>query len=179
MRKVLALATAAMLLTGCALAQGSMLTDNTARITSRANSPANRDRVIHDALAEAARLTRAQGYRYFIILDATDESRIADVDVLSQIVRTRGNAAIPASSTSSSLGRVLNNPGTNVLTSASRVEILRPGLNITIRMYREGEIDPGAQGVWNAEGPLMIEPVTPVPEPTPAPRRRGPSTLRG
>ena len=67
MRKIFALIAAAILLAGCALAQGTMLSDNTARITARANSTANRDRVIQDALAEAARLTRAKGYRYFII----------------------------------------------------------------------------------------------------------------
>ena len=168
---------APILLAGCALAQSTMLTDNTARITSRANSVANRDRVIQDALAEAARLTRAHGYRYFIVVEATDDSRSANVAILGQITRNKANMAIPFGSLSIGL---INRPGTTFLTSASRVQITRPGLNITIRMYRDGEIDPRGQGVWNAEAPVIVPMTEPMPEPAPPPmRRRGPSTLRG
>jgi hypothetical protein len=179
MRKAFSLLSAATLLAGCALAQGTMLTDNTARITSRANSLANRDRVIEDALAEAARLTRAKGFRYFTILEATDDSSIGSVAILGQITRNKASVAIPFGNTS--LG-VINRPGTTFVTSATRVQVVRPGLNITIRMYREGEVDPRGQGVWNAETPLIIDPIAaPAPEPPPAPRprRRTPSTLRG
>jgi hypothetical protein len=179
MRKAFLLMTAATLLAGCALAQGTMLTDNTARITSRANSLGNRDRVIGDALAEAARLTRAQGFRYFIILEAADDSRIGSVAILGQVTRNRVPVAIPFGNTS--LG-VINRPGTTFVTSASRVQVLRPGLNITIRMFRDGEVVPHGQGVWNAEEPMVVDPMTePMPGPAPPPRqrRRGPSTLRG
>jgi hypothetical protein len=176
MRTVLLLITTAALLAGCALAQGTMLSDNTARITSRANSVTNVDRMIADAVTEAARLTRAQGYRYFVILEATDDSRTGDVTVLGQITRTTTNTSVRFGNLS--LG-VIGRTGTMFVTPASHMQFVRPGLNITIRMYREGEVDPRAQGVWNAEAPLMDPMTEPEPPPAPGPRRRFPSTQRG
>jgi hypothetical protein len=177
MRRILSLIATASLLAGCALAQGTLLSDNTARITSRANSVENLDRMIAGAVAEAARLTRAQGYRYFVILEAVDDSKTANVSVNQQITRTTTNTSVRFGNLSlGAIGRT----GSTFVTPGSRVQVLRPGLNITIRMYREGEIDPHGQGVWNADGPLLIDPtMSPEPEPPPPRPRRSPSTQRG
>ena len=70
----------------------------------------------------------------------------------------------------------LSKPGANYVTFSRNVSYLRPGLDITIRMFREGEIDPQIMGVWNIDG-TMGPALGKAPNPKERPRR--PSNLRG
>ena len=47
---------ACVVLLGCATASGTMLSENTALVSAEGSGPAYRDKVVHDVLAEAARL---------------------------------------------------------------------------------------------------------------------------
>ena len=80
MRKAIAaLACVSSLLYSCASIDSALLSEDTARISTEGNGPADRDKVIRDALAEAARLTTANGYRYFVVLTADDLSHTVTV----------------------------------------------------------------------------------------------------
>jgi hypothetical protein len=163
MRKFLALSAVLILLVGCATSKSVMLADDSALISAHGSSPADREKVIQDVLAEAAKTTAAHGYRYFIILKAQDASHSGVASVPDRIAVRAG----PPN---------LSRPGASYVASSRNVPYLRPGLDITIRMFREGEIDPTIMGVWNSDG-TMGPPLDKAPNPKERPRR--PSKFTG
>jgi hypothetical protein len=66
---------ACIVLLGCASASGTMLSENVAIISAEGSGPGDRETIVQNALAEAARLTKAHGYRYFVVLSADNLSR--------------------------------------------------------------------------------------------------------
>ncbi|HXJ02395.1 MAG TPA: hypothetical protein VNH44_14325 [Micropepsaceae bacterium] len=163
MRKILILAAAALLLGGCVAPNSVMLADDSALISAHGSSPADREKIIQDVLAIAAKTTAAHGYRYFIILKAEDASRAGTMFLPDR----PGTRTAPSN---------LSRPGANYSQLSRNVSYLRPGLNITIRMFREGEIDPTIKGVWNTDG-TMGPSLEKAPNPKEPPRRS--SVLRG
>jgi len=172
MRRFFGLAACVVVLAGCAAAQSTMLTDNTALVSAIANSTAPHDKVIEDALTEAARITRAHGYQYFIILKAEDASRSGTITVPGQQFANQTAHVRPFGATSLSAPNV---SGATFTTPGKTVPYVRPGVEVTIRMYRQGEIDPRMDGVWNADGSMPPQP----PDRTPPARERTASALRG
>jgi hypothetical protein len=163
MREVLTVFVVLFVLCGCVAPHSTMLADDSARISAFGRSPQDREKVIQEVLAEAGRATLQQGYRYFIILKAQDVSRMGTMTVHDQT----GPRTAPSN---------LSRPGANYVMFSRNVTYLRPGLDITIRMFREGEIDPEIKGVWNTEGtmgPLLDRTSNPKERP------RKPSDLRG
>lgn len=163
MRKFMCLFSAFLVLGGCTAPHTTMLADDSALISVFGSGPDDREKVVQNALAQAARATAAQGYRYFIILKAQDVSRMGTMIVHDQTGPRSGP---------NNIGK----PGTNYVTFSRNVTYLRPGLDITIRMFREGEIDPLIMGVWNIEGtmgPVLDKSSNPKERP------RRPSDLRG
>lgn len=151
---------ACLLLAACATPKSAMLAENTAAISVVGRSPADRERIIQDALAEAGKITREHGYQYFIIVRAEDESRTSTMLLDDQTVRR-------------SAANNLSKPGANYVTVSRNITYRRPGLGLTIRMFHEGEIDPRLQGVWNTDGGLG-----PADKPQ-SPRKRTPRRLSG
>jgi hypothetical protein len=163
MRKFFCLFSMLLVLGACASPHTIVLADDSALISVFGNGPEDREKVIQNALAQAGRATAAQGYRYFIILKAQDVSRLGTMTVHDQT----GPRTAPNN---------ISKPGTNYVTFSRNVTYLRPGLDITIRMFREGEIDPLIMGVWNIDGtmgPVLDRSSNPKERP------RGPSDLRG
>jgi hypothetical protein len=163
MRKFFAVSAALFLLGGCAATHSVMLADDSAMISASGRGPQDREQVVQDVLAAAAKTTAAHGYRYFIILKAQDSSRAGTMIVHDQM----GARTAPGN---------LSRPGANYVQFSRNASYVRPALDITIRMFREGEIDPQIVGVWNTDGTMG-----PVLEkaPNPKERPRGPSKLRG
>ncbi len=130
-----------------------MITEDTALITVVAQNDNGRAKVVDRALAEAARVTRDHGFRYFVILDAADASQMG-VKVLPgqtlplQSINRRGFSA-------TNLNRSYF-PGATYMTPDQRVKYVRLGLDVTIRMYREGDVDPKSQGVWDTDAILGV-----------------------
>src|SRR4051794_11892702 len=120
---------ACLLLAACAAPKSTMLAENTAAISVVGRSPDDRERVIQDALAEAGKITREHGYQYFIIVRAQDASRSETKFLDDQTVRR-------------SSANNLSKPGANYVTVSRNVTYRRPGLDLTIRMFHEGDIDP-------------------------------------
>jgi hypothetical protein len=146
MRKFIAVAACAVLLSGCVSARGTLLTESTAVVTASGAHSNDRDEVVYATLEEAAKLTRMHGYRYFVILMAEDASRWGSTNVPGLVLRydmkARPIGAFPG---------LQHLPSATFTTPDTSVPYITPGLMITIRMYREGEVDPGGQEVWNPE----------------------------
>lgn len=155
MRNAIASLACVFLLGGCASAASTMLSEDTALISAEGKGPAQRDKVIRDALAEAARLTSANGYRYFVVLTADDLTHTTTVRVPGRLLYNqppRSNASF------GTFGGGAYASGSTYMTPDRKVERIKPAMDIIIRMYRPGEIEPQAEGVWDATAALA--PVT-------------------
>jgi hypothetical protein len=146
MRKVIAALACVVVLAGCASASGTMLSEDVAIISSEGNGPSGHDKVIRNALAEAARLTSAQGYRYFVVLTADDLTRTETFKRPGPIFYNQAPA--PGRTFGTISGRLFV-PDSTYMTPDQTVERVRPALDIMIRMYRDGEIEP-AEDVFDA-----------------------------
>lgn len=124
-----------------------MLSEDTALVYATAAHPSQREQVLKAALEEAAELTRARGYRYFVILTADDTTRTVTTRIPGQVYpnetrheRTFGATYLHAQ----------ERPGNTYTAPDTQVQRVRPGLDLVIRMYRAGEIDE-MDGVWDAD----------------------------
>lgn len=125
-----------------------MITEDTALISVLGQNAGNQAKIVDRALLEAARATRDHGYRYFVILDAADASQkgqklVEDQTLPAQIATARAFGQTNLSS------QYL--PGATYKTPDRRVGYVRLGLDLTIRMYRDGDVNPQTQGVWNPD----------------------------
>lgn len=150
MRKLVSLAACVMLLNGCASNSRNtmMITDDTALITVLGQGMENRETIFNEAIAEAALATRAHGYRYFVIIDMADATQTGvkvrrgrPIEIDNYPGFERGGSPL----SSNYIG------GANYSTPDQRTPYIRLGLDITIRMYRESDIDPATPGVWNSD----------------------------
>ncbi len=147
MRKVIAALSCVVLLTGCATASGTMLSEDTALISAEGNGASDRDKVVRDVLAEAARLTTANGYRYFVVLTADDLSQTVTLRIPGRVLYNQPPRAGEAFNAYA--GRAYATGGSAYQTPDRIEERVRPAMDIMIRMYRTGEIEP-AEGVFDA-----------------------------
>jgi hypothetical protein len=127
--------------------QSMMLTDDTALVSAVGDRPEDRGKVIDASLREAARLTVSKGYRYFVVMDAADASKTGQRLEAPRPTQRERNIATPVPFS----GQLLTAPvyRNYFKPLGNNVTYVKPGLDITIRMYREGEVDPKSQGVWN------------------------------
>ena len=147
MRRFIAVAACAVLLSACVSARSTMLTESTAVVTGSGAHPNDRDEVVSATLQEAAKLTRMHGYRYFVILMAEDASHSGTTNVPGLVLHyTWGSRPVGMP-----IPGLQHAPSETFKTPDTSVSHITPGLMITIRMYREGEVDPGWQEVWNPE----------------------------
>ena len=146
MRKAIAALAYVVLLAGCASASGTMLSDDVAIISSEGYGPSDRDKIIRNALAEAARLTSAHGYRYFVVLTADDLTRTETLKRPGPIFYNQSPA--PGRTFGTISGRLFV-PDSTYMAPDVTVERVRPALDIMIQMYRVGEIEP-REGVFDA-----------------------------
>ena len=147
MRKAITALACLVLLSGCASATSSMLSDDTAIISAEGNGPADRDRVVQNVLAEAARLTNANGYRYFVVLTADDLTHTVMVRTPGRLLHNQPPRSSESFGTYS--GRAYATGGSTYQTPDRVQEHVKPAMDIMIRMYRAGEIQP-REGVFDA-----------------------------
>lgn len=146
---------ACVFLLGCASATGTMLSDDTALISAEGSGPNDRDRVVHDVLAEAARLTAANGYRYFVVLTADDLTRTVTIRYPGRVLHNQPPRTNEAFATYA--GRAYASGGSTYMLPDRIEERIHPAMDIMIRMYRVGEIEP-AEGVFDATATLVAAP---------------------
>jgi hypothetical protein len=160
MGKPIVLLLAVLALGGCVAPKSTLLGENTALISMLGRPASDRENISNAVLAEAAKITREHGYRYFVILKAEDTSR--------EGVMLREDQSVLHS-----LGAYRGRPGATDIIVSRNVAYVQPGFDLTIRMYKDGEIDPRLKGVWNTQGTMG-----PLPGGAP-PQRPVPSRLPG
>ena len=154
LRIAVTLAWCAFLSAGCTSANSTMLSADTALVYATGNDPSAREQVRTAALNEAAELTAARGYRYFVILTADDTTRVVTLQIPGHSLpnetrheRTYGATYLNAP----------ERPGNTYTAPDTQLQRVRPGLDLVIRMYRAGEIEP-KDGVFDATA--MLAPAT-------------------
>ena len=124
-----------------------MITEDTALITVAAQGSDTREALVNATLSEAAKITRTHGFRYFVLLQSEDASTVVTRIIPGQTFYN--HRSIPRSFGS---GPNANIPPAEPYKLPDReVKLLRLGLDTTIRMYRDGDIDPSGNGVLDSE----------------------------
>lgn len=132
-----------LLVSACVRSETTMLTPNTAIIETQGTAFDSHSGVAKGALVEAATQTVSRGYRYFIVLEKNDTTQ-THTDYTPGTSQTTGWVN-PANGTYSAT--TTTTPGyTNTWTT--------PGSAMTIRMFKDGEVDPKLPPVWDAEAIL-------------------------
>ena len=151
MHRGIAISLTVLLLGGCMGATGMMLTDSTAVISAQGSASSDRGSVFDSALAEAGRLARDHGYQYFMVLKVEDRSVTTTKYTPGETIPfglnghvSRNPVVTPILSPADMAGGTLTGAGRSVTS-------VKPGLEITVKMYRSGEIDSNQEGVWNVE----------------------------
>jgi hypothetical protein len=147
-----ALAACAAFAYGCASSNSAMLSDDTALVYATAADPSQREQVLEATLKAAAELTNAHGYRYFVILSATDTTRTVTIPIAGHALPNETDHRRAFGAT---FGNAPERPGNTYVTPDTQLQRVRPGLDIVIRMYRTGEIAE-MDGVWDAEAMLAL-----------------------
>ena len=131
-----------------------LLADDTDLISVLSQGASDRAKLVDSALAEAAKMTRAHGYRYFVILTADDTTRVVTLQVPGASLpnETRHERTF-----GSTYGNAPERPGNTYTTPDTQLQRVRPGLDLVIRMYRAGEIEP-KDGVFDALATLTPAP---------------------
>ena len=148
LRGIPALGFALILLAGCGSAPESMMiTADTALISASGGNGDARTKLVDKSLLEAAKITQAHGYQFFTVLAADDAPRIARKFVPPAYVYQNGFTD-PRNRPGNVKSK--DTPVNDITPVGASVTYMRPGLDITIRMYHDGEVDPAKDGVWSS-----------------------------
>ena len=156
MCKLVVLTMCAILAAGCATStRSTMLTDDTVLVSVLGQNANDKQRIVERAIGEAARVVREHGYRYFVIVDAADGSqrgvrRLPGRKITIDTAPLRNSGTVRPNSLYVAAGGY-NGPD-------RIVPYVRIGLDITIRMYHEGEVDAAFPGVWSSDNVLSGAP---------------------
>ena len=151
MHRGLAIVLTALILAGCMDATAVMLTDNTAVVSALGSASSDRQSVFDLAVAEAARLARTHGYQYFVVVKVDDRSVTTAKFTLGPTIPYSINGHTSRSPVSLTTLSPANMPGGTLTAPGKTVTSVKPGLAITVKMYRQGEIDSYQEGVWNVD----------------------------
>lgn len=142
-------------LSACVQTSTTMLNSHTAIISSQGTAFDTHGGVQKATLVEAADLTVKNGFRYFVISGSADRTlhgalyspgQTQTTGTISGTGNTMGNMQTVNGSYSSS---TYTAPG--IVTP-----LVYPGLDIQVKMYKVGEINPKKDGVWDAEEVLAF-----------------------
>ncbi len=151
MKSILIAGVAVMVLCGCVRTTSDALDERRMVISGRGNAFATQGEVVKASLQEAARQAKAKGYRYFQIAGGKDQTSRGAVYIPGQTYSSGTATAncFGANCTGSYQGQTYTTPG-------SAMGYVKPGADIYVRFYREGEIDPSTPGLWDANSVLAV-----------------------
>ena len=153
MRKIVLATALALTLSACVTAETAMLDERTAVISGRGGGYTTAAQVQQRVLLEAAESATARGFRYFMVVAAQDATTRSIVDTPST---TTGQGS---ATTNCFMGTCRTSLNTSATTSGGGAyEIIRPGADVQVRFYRDGEIDPSTPGLWDAQSIIAAQP---------------------
>jgi hypothetical protein len=128
-----------------------MIDNRTAIVTARGTAFDRLASVQHDVLVRAAILTKARGFKYFQVLSVADATTTATM-ILPGQTYTSGTVTGSATTVGNTTFGNANYSGSSYTTPTNIIPLIKPGTDITIRMYKDGEVYAGQAGVWDAQG---------------------------
>ena len=133
-----------------------MLDDRRAVISGHGTAFDGQADVLHATLLEAASATLSHGYRYFAILGSQNTSRAGVIYTPTQSYSNgyvNGTANVYGN-TGSYTG---NYSGTTTTVPGQAIPFVKPGMDVEIYMYKDGEVRPSPQ-IWDAQSIMAAQP---------------------
>lgn len=153
MRKIILATALALTLSACVTAETAMLDERTAIISGRGDGYTTPAQVQQRVLLEAAESATERGFRYFMVTNAQDATR-RGMAYMPVTTTGQGNAT-----TNCFMGTCRTTANANAMTyGGGAYEVIRPGSDVQVRFYREGEIDPATPGLWDAQSIIAAQP---------------------
>lgn len=137
---------------GCVRTNTEMLDSSTAVISARGTAFDTPATVIKTTLTEAAQLGQQRGYAYFAIVSARDATRTATiVEHGTTYIRGNMSGTITGYDQGYGFSGSMNGSYSGVIrtTPDTLMTLVKPGSDVVVRFFREGEVDPLAPGIWN------------------------------
>ena len=156
MNRLWTVALIALIAAGCARATVAMLDERTAIISGHGSAFNSMAEVQQRTLLTAAKTTQARGFRYFQVVGAANTSSTGTMYIPGQTY-TSGTATGTATTLGNTTYGNANYSGTSYSTPGTVVPLFKPGVDVTIRMYRDGEINPRTPGVWDSLSILAVQ----------------------
>jgi hypothetical protein len=148
MRETIGKLLSVVLLAGCAATPGSqsmMITGDTALISVPSRSRESKAELLDRGMREAAAITRAHGFAHFAILDAAETAEVRQRRRPGQTLPNQNEPLRGGGFATTNLSATYL-PGATYTTPDQLSLETRVTLDLTIRMYRAGEIDSMASG---------------------------------
>jgi hypothetical protein len=141
---------AAALLAACANASGMMLDENTGVVSALGSASSDAEGVLETALIEAGNLARAHGYQYFTVIKTEDQSITGTQYVPGEAIPA-GNSLRASTRPVGNTNLGTQSANATYTTPSAAMRYVRPGYELTVKMYSQGDIDPRMEGVWNID----------------------------
>jgi hypothetical protein len=154
MRKTALALAANAALAACAASPGSqsmMISEDTALISIPGRPREAKTELIERALLEAAAITRSRGFPYFTVLEAAETAEAVSRRRPGNTIPNQ-NMLVRGTFSNSNLSATFL-PGATYTTPDEIRRETRITLDLTIRMYRAGGIDPAAVGTCGVIAP--------------------------
>ena len=130
---------------GCVRSNTAQIDARTAVISTKGSAFNTAAEVQVGAFVEAAKLTKNGGFRYFIVLGA-------------QNTTTHGTVYVPGETTTNTtvtgFGNTAYASSTSYTSPGTAFPVVKPGQDMTIRMYMADEVQATDPGLWDADSIL-------------------------
>ena len=147
----------AVLLLGCVATAGCVRTDtelldsSTAVISARGTAFDTPAKVFKTTVVEAAKLAQVHGFRYFAIVSERDATRVSTIYTPPRTT-TSGTLDGTVAPFGGSFNAHYNE--TSFTTPGRTETFIKPGADVVIKFFHEGEVDPRASGIWDVQSVL-------------------------
>jgi len=155
-KSIITIALSAFVLAGCVRAHTSMLDERTAIISARGTAFDSMAEVQQRVIVDAANTALSRGFRYFVIVNGQDAS-VRGTAYFPGQTYSNGTATATVNTMGNTAYGTATYSGNSYTTPGTAVGFIKPRENVTVRFFREGEIDPRMQGVWDARSVLSAQ----------------------
>lgn len=142
-------------LVGCVRTDTELLYSSTVVISARGTAFDTPATVVKATLAQAAQLAQSHGFQYFKIISASDATRLSTIYTPAETHSSGSlNGSVTAYGNFGELNAQYN--GTSYTTPGQAYTFIKPGADVMLKLYHDGEVDSRAPGVWSVASVLGI-----------------------